>query len=127
MPISMGSRKLQQRADGRLLVQQKQTRAQQRCGSPTLPGALVPSCCLCVGHCSVSSLIGVPLQDPFAVKEVYHDGPFALFMINTFSNRMSSLLGGASSARAGKALKIKLRRSLLLMRAVCNVVRSPAE
>ena len=72
-----------------------------------LPGALMPNSCLCVGHRLIRLTVvmsdwNVMLQDPFATKEVYHDGPFAQFMINTFSNRMSSLLGGESYAHAGK-------------------------
>ena len=52
---------------------------------------LVHVCCCFPVTCKAEYLMS---QDPFATKEVYHDGPFAQFMINTFSNRMSSLLGG---------------------------------
>ena len=35
------------------------------------------------------------LQDPFAVKENYHDGPFDKFMVSYFAKQMSEQLGGA--------------------------------
>ena len=34
------------------------------------------------------------VQDPFAVKEEYYDGPFDRFMVSYFASKMSEQLGG---------------------------------
>ena len=37
------------------------------------------------------------LQDPFATKETYNDGPFDKFMVSYFAKKMSEQLGGEIS------------------------------
>ena len=102
--VRLGSAGPQRCTGGRPLKQLKQTRSPCRCSSHTLPSMLFK---MPATVCSLLRFLpqavpdsGNTLQDPFATKEEYHDGPFAQFMIDTFSKRMSSSLGGEPFACA---------------------------
>ncbi len=60
------------------------------------------------------------MQDPFATKEVYRDGPFAQLMIGIFSRKMSKLLGGGP-------LEIELAGGLVCSPSICSqaLLRAP--